>query len=99
MNRFSPFQANPAADHIELSDGGHVYTNPNYPTLEIGGMPFYLMPATELSPPKSSLAANSNSNPCENNSKSSQSTTGFYEPGGSTLSGRSGGPIYEDIDR
>lgn len=37
---------------IELSEqptgggGHHVYTNPNYPTLEIGGMPFYLMPAT-----------------------------------------------------
>ena len=97
---------NSAADHIELSEG-HVYANPNYPTLEIGGMPFYLMPATAAaaaSPPpppppsgKSNLAGNSNFHPGDN-SKSSQST-GFYEPGGSTLSQRSGGPIYEDIDR
>ena len=101
-----------AADTIELSESsGHVYTNPNYPTLEIGGMPFYLMPASPVPRPglaansKSDLAANSNNfsnHPGDqsNSKSSSQSTTGFYEPsGGSTLSQRSGGPIYEDIDR
>ena len=81
---------NGAADHIELSEG-HVYTNPNYPTLEIGGMPFYLMPAAAAasSPPPPAPGGDS---------KSSQSTS-FYEPGASTSSQRSGGPIYEDIDR
>ena len=101
-----------AADNIELSEG-HVYTNPNYPTLEIGGMPFYLMPASPVPRPglmagnsnfnNSNLAGNSNNfNPGDQSKSSSQSTTGFYEPsGGSTLSRRSGngGPIYEDIDR
>ena len=96
--------ATSAADHIELSESsGHVYTNPNYPTLEIGGMPFYLMPASPV-PRPGLMAGNSNNfNPGDqsNSKSSSQSTTGFYEPsGGSTLSQRSnGGPIYEDIDR
>ena len=92
-----------AADTIELSESsGHVYTNPNYPTLEIGGMPFYLMPASPV-PRPGLMAGNSNFNPGDHSKSSSHSTTGFYEPsGGSTLSQRSGGnggPIYEDIDR
>ena len=100
-----------AGDPIELSEG-HVYTNPNYPTLEIGGMPFYLMPASAASPPPPAPGSSPRHHPGTGttlglgrdpqnpgDSKSSQST-GFYEPGGSTLSQRSGGgPIYEDIDR
>eukprot|EP00095_Tigriopus_kingsejongensis_P010539 maker-scaffold349_size200065-snap-gene-1.19 protein:Tk10539 transcript:maker-scaffold349_size200065-snap-gene-1.19-mRNA-1 annotation:"hypothetical protein KGM_06566" len=32
------------------STNRHVYSNPNYPTLEIGGLPFYLMPAGDVPP-------------------------------------------------
>ena len=76
------------SEHPNDGSGRHVYTNPNYPTLEIGGMPFYLMPAGP--------AAASSPSSVHPKAASSEQSTAFYEPGSSV---GSGGPIYEDIDR
>ena len=102
---------------IELKENppSHVYSNPNYPTLEIGGLPFYLMPAnTSTSASSSSPPASSERELNMESRFSSQQPhaaaaatlgpsrqqNGFYEAGYEGGGSTStGGPIYEDIDR
>lgn len=54
---FNPQQSHKPSNTMELAEhplpvssstNRHVYSNPNYPTLEIGGLPFYLMPAGDV---------------------------------------------------
>ena len=80
---------------IELKENppSHVYSNPNYPTLEIGGLPFYLMPAnTSTSASSSSPPASSerelnmesrftSQQPPNANLAPTRQQNGFYEPG------------------
>jgi len=83
----------------------HVYANPNYPAaMEIGGLPFYLMSGGSSAPlPSSSTTTGSSSAPPSSSSPSERAAATqlphLYEPGYSAGSVRSGGPIYEDIDR
>ncbi len=79
----------------------HVYSNPGYPTLEIGGLPFYLVPSTSSPPPPPGGNSDSSSRDTSltvNQQQHQQQPNPLllYEPSGSST--RSG-PIYEDIDR
>jgi len=92
----------------------HVYANPNYPTMEIGGLPFYLTPTSTMGPlgraltrPSSTTTGSSTAPPSSSQNERDAHLIGrsgllpvahHHEPGYGD-SVHSGGPIYEDIDR
>lgn len=88
-----------APKSMEMSENPqcHVYTNPNYPHISIGGLPFYLMPASKDSADMiSDTALRSPVRPRLDSPRFDQRSSDghFYEPGGSDHH-----PIYEDIDK
>ena len=63
----------------------HVYSNPNYPAMEIGGLPFFLMPSSS---DRDTVLTTSNLH-----------RDGFNDHDYVSTASQRSGPIYEDIDR